>query len=175
MHKYPLACWQNCGRVQGQPAELPESSQLPLLSLKPMKWQQLKQLTRRKEIMHYNKNLKDFIQHKMIQKKLSNFEKLCILFSRVLRKCIPRWFSPKPKGSQRAYVSFNSCSFFSMMVWTMVEVTSPLQVPTAIIPHASAVTPTTWGFKTHRNDTNRILLKNRELYRKCEAIPPCWI
>lgn len=61
--------------------------------------------------------------------------------------CLPRWLRPRPRGSQRAYVSFSSCSFFSMMVWTMVEVTSPLQDPTAIIPHASAVTPTTWEIK----------------------------
>lgn len=56
---------------------------------------------------------------------------------------LPRWLSPRPRGSQRAYVSFSSCSLFSMMVWRMLEVTSPLHDPTAIIPHAKAVTPAT--------------------------------
>lgn len=32
-----------------------------------------------------------------------------------------------------------------MMVWRMVEVTSPLQEPTDIMPQARAVTPATWG------------------------------
>ncbi|TNN39042.1 hypothetical protein EYF80_050791 [Liparis tanakae] len=60
-----------------------------------------------------------------------------------VKSASPRWLRPRPSGSQRAYVSFSSVSLFSMMVCTMVEVTSPLQEPTAIMPHASAVTPTT--------------------------------
>lgn len=82
---------------------------------------------------------------------------------------LPRWLSPRPKGSQRAYVSFSSCSLFSMMVWTMVEVTSPLHEPTAIIPHASAVTPTTWRMNARvkccsERFTIRIIKKKRHAY-----------
>ena len=91
--------------------------------------------------------------------------------------CLPRWLSPKPKGNQRAYESFSSCSFFSMMVWTMVEVTSPLQDPTAIIPHANAVTPTTCRLHTSSLATfARVFFRVRPvLKRKHSSIPPCWI
>lgn len=33
MHRYPLVCWQSCGKVQVQPVELPGSSRSPLLYL----------------------------------------------------------------------------------------------------------------------------------------------
>lgn len=40
MHRYPLVCWQSCGKVQVQLEELPVLSQSPLLYLgtKHNKW-----------------------------------------------------------------------------------------------------------------------------------------
>lgn len=34
MHRYPLVCWQSCGKVQVQLEELPVLSQSPLLYLR---------------------------------------------------------------------------------------------------------------------------------------------
>lgn len=85
---------------------------------------------------------------------------------------LPKWLSPSPKGNQWAYESFSSVSFFSMMVWRMVEVTSPLHDPTAIIPHAIAVIPTTWWIEEHMLMLLAVL---NQCYTTVSYVPPCWI
>lgn len=58
-----------------------------------------------------------------------------------------------------------------------MEVTSPLQDPTAIIPHASAVTPTTWGLNRHARRIKTKPKKGRmaaEGSTKPASIPPRW-
>lgn len=97
MHKYPLAYWQNCGKVQGQPAELPESSQLPLLSLKPMKWQQLEQLTRRKEIIHNNKKI--LFSTKWFRKSCPTLRICAFYFPVFSANAYPGGWVPSPKAA----------------------------------------------------------------------------
>ena len=65
-------------------------------------------------------------------------------------QCSPRYVSPRPSARFLAYVSLRSVSDFSSSVCRMVEVTSPLQLPTVIKPQARAAAPTT--YTQHRQD-----------------------
>ena len=63
------------------------------------------------------------------------FNQTCIL---------PKKVSPSPSAKLREFVSLTSASDRSIIVWRMVDVTSPLHVPMATKPQAIAAIPMTW-------------------------------
>lgn len=56
---------------------------------------------------------------------------------------LPKNVKPSPKAKLRAFVSLTSVSERSIIVWSMVDVTSPLHVPMATKPQAMPAIPIT--------------------------------
>lgn len=72
-------------------------------------------------------------------------EEMLLLSFAFNQTCIlPRKVSPSPNAKLREFVSLTSASDRSIIVWRMVDVTSPLHVPMATKPQAIAAIPMTW-------------------------------
>ena len=72
-------------------------------------------------------------------------EEMLLLSFAFNQTCIlPRKVSPSPSAKLREFVSLTSASDRSIIVWRMVDVTSPLHVPMATKPQAIAAIPMTW-------------------------------
>lgn len=60
---------------------------------------------------------------------------------------LPKNVKPRPRAKFRAFVSLASVSERSIIVWSMVDVTSPLHVPIATRPQAILAIPITYATK----------------------------